>query len=71
MNEIIAPNIKKVIFGKGLKQYVIAEKAGYTKQQFSDMMSGRKMIRDSDVLRIANTLDVDANTLFGMKAEGE
>lgn len=68
MNDIIAPKIKEVIVSKGLKQCVVAERAGYTKQQFSDMMSGRKMIKDSDILKIANTLNVDANTLFGMKA---
>lgn len=42
----------------------VAKKAGYTPNAFSAMMSGRKMIKDTDVVRIANALEVDANELF-------
>lgn len=69
MNEIVAPAIRKIIKKQGLKQYVVAEKAGYTKQQFSAMLAGRKLIRDIDIAKIAATLDVDANALFQGKGE--
>lgn len=64
MNEIVAPNVKAIIKDKCLKQSAVAEKAGYTRQQLNAMLNGRKIIKDVDVLRIANALNVDANTLF-------
>lgn len=64
MNSIVAPNIKTIIKDKCLKQSAVAEKAGYTKQQFNAMLNGRKVIKDVDVLRIATVLCVDANALF-------
>lgn len=65
MNSIVAPNIEAIIFKKCLKQSAVAEKAGYTKQQFNAMLKGRKVIRDTDIARIAAVLEVDANALFG------
>lgn len=69
MNSILAPNIAEIISEKCLKQSAVAQKAGYTKQQFNDMLKGRRVIRDTDVVKIATALEVDANTLFG-KYEG-
>lgn len=68
VNEIVAPNIIRILKEKGFKQCEIAEKAGYSKQQFSDMLNGRKVIRDFDIANIANALDVTANDLF--RSEG-
>lgn len=67
MNEIIAPNIDTIISRKCLKQSAVAKKAGYTRQQFNDMLKGRKVIRDVDIMRIAAALEVDVNALFGKK----
>lgn len=64
MKSIVAPNVKSIIEKKCLKQNAIAKKAGYSEQQFSAMLNGRKVIRDTDVLNIALALDVDANALF-------
>lgn len=64
MNSIVAPNVEAIIARKCLKQSAVAEKAGYTKQQFNAMLKGRKVIRDTDIVRIATVLEVDANTLF-------
>lgn len=69
MNSIVAPNVKVIIMEKGLKQSAVAKKAGYSEQQFSAMMNGRKIIKDTDILRIATALSVDANELF--KKEGD
>ncbi len=68
MKSAIASNVKDIIRERCLKQSLIAKKAGYTPQAFSNMVNGRKVITDVDVLNIANALNVDANTLF--KKEG-
>lgn len=64
MNSIVAPNVEAIIIKKCLKQSAVAEKAGYTKQQFNAMLRGRRVIRDTDIMRIASALEVDANALF-------
>lgn len=69
MKSIVAINAKNIINERCLKQCAIAVKAGYTKQQFNDMLAGRKAIRDTDILRIATVLEVDANTLFGITGD--
>lgn len=70
INDIVAPNVEAIIIRKCLKQSAVAEKAGYTKQQFNAMLRGRKVIRDTDIMRIASALEVDANTLFMAGKEG-
>jgi len=65
MSTIVVPNIRKIINERGLKQCAVAEKAGYTKQQFNAMLTGRKLITDVDISKIIVALDVDANALFG------
>ena len=64
MNSIVAPNVEAIIIRKCLKQSAVAEKAGYTKQQFNNMLKGRKVIKDIDISRIANALEVEVNDLF-------
>ena len=68
-NGVIPQNILKIIQQTGVKQCVIAQRAGYTKQQFSDMLNGRKIIKAMDVLKIAKALNVTPNELYGMPAE--
>ncbi len=65
MDTAVIPNIRKIINERGLKQCAVAKKAGYTTQQFNDMLKGRKVIRDTDIARITIALEVDANSLFG------
>ena len=69
LNSIVALNVKKIIKDRCLKQSAVAQKAGYSNQQFSAMMNGRKIIKDTDIMRIATVLSVDANELF--KKEGD
>ena len=68
---ITAAFIRKIICDKGLKHKAVAGKAGYSEQQFSDMLHGRKNIQDIDVLRIANALNVTPNELFGITSADE
>lgn len=62
---IIAENIGRIIDERGLKKRAVAERAGFSKSQFSAMLNNRRIIRDSDVIAIANALNVSPNELFG------
>lgn len=64
INETVAPAIKKLINERGLKQYAVAKKAGYTKQQFNNMLNGRRVISDADIYKITCALGVTPNDLF-------
>ena len=67
MNTVIH-NINIIIGDKGLKKKSVADKAGYTRQQFSDLLNGRRTIKSDDVLRIAIALEVTPNDLLGITA---
>lgn len=69
MSTVVVPNIRRIINERGLKQCAVAEKAGYTKNQFNAMLTGRKLITDIDICKITTALEIDANTLFN-KEEG-
>lgn len=62
---IVAKNVRRILSERGLKHKVIAEKAGYTEGQFSNILCGRKNIDTSDVLRISKALAVTPNVLYG------
>ena len=70
-DSIVAKNVKALIKKRCLSQGKIGQKAGYSGKTFSNMLNGRKIITDLDALRIANALEVDANTLFGIEPEQE
>ena len=58
LKSIIAKNVKYIIKQKGLKQGAVGKMAGYDCKAFSNMLNGRKIITDTDVLKIANALDL-------------
>ena len=66
-NSIVANRVRQIIKEKGLKQTAIAEKAGSSTQEFSDMLNGRRLMRAVDIASIISALrgvGVDANYLF-------
>ena len=63
----IADNTKRIIAERGLKNRAVAEKAGFSVQQFSALINKRKIIKDTDVMAIANALEVTPNDLFGIQ----
>lgn len=67
MNSIIAKNVKQIIERNGYKQCAVARKAGYDEKKFSNMLTGRKIITDTDITNIAIALEVTPNELFGIK----
>ncbi len=56
----VAISIRKKIVERGLRQKIVASQAGFTEQQFSDMLNGRKIIKANDLFRIADALGVEA-----------
>ena len=65
----VAENIKKIIAEKCFSKSKKKKKAGYDLKIFSNMINGRKVIKDTDVARIANALDVEPNDLYGIKTD--
>lgn len=62
--DLVVWNIKRIMSEKGLKQKYVAERSGFTEQEFSNMMNGRKKIDIGYIKNICFALDVEANDLF-------
>lgn len=63
-NSPAAENIARIIKNKGLKQVYVASEAGYTTQEFSDMLNGRKLIKVCDIPRITKVLGVKSDDIY-------
>ena len=70
-NTPLAQGIGMIIKEAGLKQMVVAERAGYSQQEFSDMLNGRKLIKACDIPRIAKALGKEPNDLYAAGEESE
>lgn len=66
-NEPLSNELKQIIARKGLKNLYVAENAGYTVQELSDMLNGRRLIKACDIPKIAKALGVEINYLFGIE----
>ena len=60
----IAAGIKFLINERGMIQRVVAERAGYTSQQFSDMLNDRKTIKAIDIVPISKALGVSVQDVY-------
>lgn len=71
--EKIIDNIKNIIDAKGMKQVAVANRAGFSPQDFSNMLNERrKLIRIEHIPRIANALEVCVDDLYsGFSEESE
>lgn len=63
-NAAVPHNLSRIIKERGLKQSAVARWAGYSDQQFTDMLNGRKLIKPCDAMAIASALGVDVGDLF-------
>ena len=61
---VIAENTKRIISEKGMKHKAIAAKIGMSEKKFSDLLNGRKIIRDTDIEALSVALNVTPNELF-------
>lgn len=66
MKSMIASNVRRIINENGLKQGAVAKRAGYDPKAFSNMLNGRKLVTDTDVINIAKALNASPNELFGI-----
>ena len=64
IQSITAKRIAEIIEAKGLKRRAVAKAAGYSENQLSSMLHGRKIIRDVEVLAIAKPQGVSVGELF-------
>ena len=68
----IIQNIKNVIAKKGMRQGTVATSAGFSKQDFSNMLNDhRKLLRVEYLAPIAFALGVDVNELLKAGREVE
>lgn len=69
MKSIIANNVKHIINQKCFRQCAVAKRAGYNVKAFNNMLNGRRLITDVDVVNIANALEVTPGELFEIRDE--
>lgn len=69
-NEPLAKGVQIIISEKGLKNLYIAQKAGYSQQELSDMLNGRRLIKACDIPRIATALGVKADDIYAAGQKG-
>lgn len=63
-----AERVSQIIKAKGYKQCVIAEKAGFSPKDFSNLLCGRKTFKTEYVNPICNALGVTPNDIFGLNS---
>ena len=56
--------IKQIISAKGMKQCVVAERAGFSEAELSNILNGRKLLRIEHIPRVASALGIEPNDLF-------
>lgn len=57
-------NIRRLIRSKGLKQTFVAEQAGFTDQQLTDILNNRRLLRVEHLEPLARVLGVTIETLI-------
>ena len=65
----ICYGIHRIINDMGYKKNAIAKRAGFSEQQFSAMLNGRKIIRAEYMPRSAKALDVSVADIYDAGAE--
>lgn len=65
---VIPNNISRIIKRKGIKQSYVADLSGFSYQQFSDILHGKKILRAEYIPRIAAALGVGIPELYDHSA---
>ncbi len=63
-NEPFATGLKAIIAKKGLKNLHVAQEAGCTAQELSDMLNGRRLIKACDIPRLTKVLGVTSDDIY-------
>lgn len=62
-NATVPERIIKIIKESGMKQCVVAERAGLTAQELTDMIKGRRIIKINELIALSTALGVEVNDL--------
>jgi len=65
----ILSNVRNLIAERGLKQGFVAKNAGFTDQEFSNILNNRLLLRTEYIPRIANAIGVTPNDIFNVDFE--
>lgn len=63
----IIQNIRTIIKEKGVKQNFVANKAGFTPQEFNNILCSRQLLKTESIVNVCNALDITPNELFMFK----
>ena len=63
----IVQNIRKIIKERGLKQNFVANRAGFTPQEFNNILCSRQLLKTESIVNLCNALDITPNELFMFK----
>ena len=63
----IIQNIRTIIKEKGVKQNFVANKAGFTPQEFNNILCSRQLLKTESIVNLCNALDITPNELFMFK----
>ena len=64
LNANVPEAITRIIGAKGMKQYVVAQRAGMSAQMLTDIINGRRLIKANDIVALSRALEVTPNDLF-------
>lgn len=70
-NEPVVTGLRRIIAKKGFKNLYVAQRAGFTSQELSDMLNGRRLIKACDVPKLADALGVEAGDIYEAAKKGE
>ncbi|HJA57138.1 MAG TPA: helix-turn-helix domain-containing protein [Candidatus Bacteroides intestinigallinarum] len=70
-NEPVATGTRHIIAQKGLKNIYVAERAGFTPQELSDMLNGRRLIKACDIPKLARAMEVKESDIYEAGKKGE
>lgn len=65
----VCDRLKLYIGIKGLKQKSIAEKAGFTENQMSQILNGKRNISADELEIICNAMNAKPNDIYEIKGE--
>lgn len=71
MNTPFSDGVAEIIKTKGLKRVYVAQKAGYSAQELSDMINGRKLIKACDIPKLATVLGVTIDDIYEAGKRGD
>lgn len=70
MNQPFSEGLVKIIKEMGFKKAHVAQRAGYSAQELSDMITGRRLIKACDIPKLAAALGVKIDDIYNEGAEG-